>query len=139
MMQDNFYKFLRSYQNFTISTLQQHLTILVQDTSIDMLPLRMFFQQLITNTHSKTRIISWINKTMNNNKDYYFNAQSVEKLSTQKFNRENRLMGKLIFHSLLVYAWEKPLVTTLVIKKAKGCLALSLMLPWVPTSASTFR
>lgn len=76
---------------------------------------------------------------MNNNEDYYFHAQTVEKLSTQKFNRENGLMRKLIFNSFPFSTWKRPFVTTLAINKAKGCLALSLMLPWATTSVSAFK
>jgi len=99
----------------------------------------MFFQQLLTNTHRKNRIISWINTTMNNNEDHYFHAQLAEKLSTQKFKGENRFTRKSVFNSSPFSAWKRPFVTTLVINKVNGCLALDLMLPWAKTSASAFR
>lgn len=99
----------------------------------------MFFQQLTTNNYRENRIISWINETINNNKDYCLHAQRVEKLSTQKFITENRLLRKLIFNSFPFSAWKRHFATNPVINNAKGCLAFGLMVPWATTPALAFK
>lgn len=56
---------------------------------------------------------------MNRNEDHYFHAETVEKLSTEEFNGEHRLMGKLIFNYFQFSAWKIPFIITLLIKNRK--------------------